>query len=124
MDARLNYFAGPNSGKALKYFMSVGKALKQAPLSGRPRCGRRLGPGPPPCTGPPPACHAKPPAAPAPPADQRGEDREAAHDDAVGPLRVVPHRHRHRQHQPSSSVAGSVLSGSHRTEDLRCLAGL
>jgi hypothetical protein len=35
----LNYFAGPNSGKALKYFMSAGKTLKEAPLPGRPRCG-------------------------------------------------------------------------------------
>lgn len=29
MDARLNYFAGPNPGKALKHFMSAGKALKE-----------------------------------------------------------------------------------------------
>ncbi|MEU5613561.1 carboxymuconolactone decarboxylase family protein [Streptomyces sparsogenes] len=32
MDARLNYFANPTAGKALKYFMSAGKALKEAPL--------------------------------------------------------------------------------------------
>ncbi|GAA5702576.1 carboxymuconolactone decarboxylase family protein [Streptomyces avermitilis] len=32
MDARLNYFAGPNPGKALKYLMSAGKALKESPL--------------------------------------------------------------------------------------------
>ncbi|PBC92636.1 AhpD family alkylhydroperoxidase [Streptomyces sp. Ag82_O1-15] len=32
MDARLNYFAGPTAGKALKYFMSAGKALKDSPL--------------------------------------------------------------------------------------------
>ncbi|WP_217573900.1 carboxymuconolactone decarboxylase family protein [Streptomyces sp. GbtcB7] len=33
MDARLNYFADPTAGKALKYFMSAGKALKDSPLS-------------------------------------------------------------------------------------------
>jgi AhpD family alkylhydroperoxidase len=32
MDARLNYFASPTAGKALKYFMSMGKALKDSPL--------------------------------------------------------------------------------------------
>jgi AhpD family alkylhydroperoxidase len=32
MDARLDYFAGPTAGKALKYFMSAGKALKDSPL--------------------------------------------------------------------------------------------
>jgi AhpD family alkylhydroperoxidase len=32
MDARLNYFAGPTAGKALKYFMSAGKAIKDSPL--------------------------------------------------------------------------------------------
>ncbi|MFD0312150.1 carboxymuconolactone decarboxylase family protein [Streptomyces sp. NPDC127119] len=32
MDARLNYFASPMAGKALKYFMSAGKALKESPL--------------------------------------------------------------------------------------------
>ncbi|MFD3502539.1 carboxymuconolactone decarboxylase family protein [Streptomyces sp. NPDC058676] len=32
MDARLNYFASPIAGKALKYFMSAGKALKESPL--------------------------------------------------------------------------------------------
>ncbi|GAA5023354.1 carboxymuconolactone decarboxylase family protein [Streptomyces siamensis] len=32
MDARLNYFASPNPGKALKHFMSAGKALKESPL--------------------------------------------------------------------------------------------
>ncbi|KUJ68512.1 alkylhydroperoxidase [Streptomyces albus subsp. albus] len=32
MDARLNYFASETAGKALKYFMSVGKALKDSPL--------------------------------------------------------------------------------------------
>ncbi|MFG2369115.1 carboxymuconolactone decarboxylase family protein [Streptomyces mirabilis] len=32
MDARLNYFAGPTAAKALKYFMSAGKALKDSPL--------------------------------------------------------------------------------------------
>ncbi|MFE4960759.1 carboxymuconolactone decarboxylase family protein [Streptomyces sp. NPDC056653] len=32
MDARLNYFASPTAGKALKYFMSAGKALKESPL--------------------------------------------------------------------------------------------
>lgn len=35
MDARLNYFADPTAGKALKYFMSAGKALKGSPLPGR-----------------------------------------------------------------------------------------
>ncbi|MGY5123622.1 carboxymuconolactone decarboxylase family protein [Streptomyces nigrescens] len=33
MDARLNYFAAPTAGKALKYVMSAGKALKDSPLS-------------------------------------------------------------------------------------------
>ncbi|WP_328972692.1 carboxymuconolactone decarboxylase family protein [Streptomyces sp. NBC_00239] len=32
MDARLNYFAGPNPGKALKHLMSAGRALKESPL--------------------------------------------------------------------------------------------
>jgi AhpD family alkylhydroperoxidase len=32
MDARLNYFASPTAGKALKYFMSMGKTLKDSPL--------------------------------------------------------------------------------------------
>ncbi|MFI9803585.1 carboxymuconolactone decarboxylase family protein [Streptomyces sp. NPDC052301] len=32
MDARLNYFASPAAGRALKYFMSAGKALKDSPL--------------------------------------------------------------------------------------------
>ncbi|UKY54559.1 carboxymuconolactone decarboxylase family protein [Streptomyces inhibens] len=32
MDARLNFFADPTAGKALKYFMSVGKSLKDSPL--------------------------------------------------------------------------------------------
>jgi AhpD family alkylhydroperoxidase len=32
MDARLNYFASPTAGKALKYVMSAGKALKDSPL--------------------------------------------------------------------------------------------
>jgi AhpD family alkylhydroperoxidase len=32
MDARLNYFASPTAGKALKYFMSAGKTLKESPL--------------------------------------------------------------------------------------------
>ncbi|MGQ4385240.1 carboxymuconolactone decarboxylase family protein [Streptomyces sp. SAS_270] len=32
MDARLNYFASPIAGKAIKYFMSAGKALKESPL--------------------------------------------------------------------------------------------
>ncbi|GHA52854.1 alkyl hydroperoxide reductase AhpD [Streptomyces tauricus] len=32
MDARLDYFASPTAGKALKYFMSAGKALKESPL--------------------------------------------------------------------------------------------
>ncbi|MET7655611.1 carboxymuconolactone decarboxylase family protein [Streptomyces sp. NPDC005486] len=32
MDARLNYFAGPNPSKALRYIMSAGKALKETPL--------------------------------------------------------------------------------------------
>ena len=32
MDARLNYFADPTAGKALKYFMSAGKTLKDSPL--------------------------------------------------------------------------------------------
>ncbi|MGW0948858.1 carboxymuconolactone decarboxylase family protein [Streptomyces sp. NPDC002623] len=33
MDARLNYFANPITGKALKYFMSAGRELKGLPLS-------------------------------------------------------------------------------------------
>lgn len=32
MDARLNYFASPTAGKALKYVMSAGKAVKDSPL--------------------------------------------------------------------------------------------
>ncbi|MGP3975773.1 carboxymuconolactone decarboxylase family protein [Streptomyces sp. 8N114] len=32
MDARLNYFADPTAGKALKHFMSAGKALKDSSL--------------------------------------------------------------------------------------------
>ncbi|MEU9504020.1 carboxymuconolactone decarboxylase family protein [Streptomyces sp. NPDC048196] len=32
MDARLNFFASPIAGKALKYVMSAGKAVKEAPL--------------------------------------------------------------------------------------------
>lgn len=32
MDARLNYFASPTAGKAFKYFMSTGKALKESAL--------------------------------------------------------------------------------------------
>ncbi|MCX5001203.1 carboxymuconolactone decarboxylase family protein [Streptomyces sp. NBC_00638] len=32
MDARLNYFASPTAGKALKHFISAGKALKDSPL--------------------------------------------------------------------------------------------
>ncbi|MBL1088144.1 carboxymuconolactone decarboxylase family protein [Streptomyces sp. NPDC001739] len=32
MDARLNFFASPTAGKALKYVMSAGKAVKDAPL--------------------------------------------------------------------------------------------
>ncbi|MEU9135201.1 carboxymuconolactone decarboxylase family protein [Streptomyces sp. NPDC048404] len=32
MDARLNYFAGPTAGKALKYLMSAGKVLKDSAL--------------------------------------------------------------------------------------------
>ncbi|MFE4368057.1 carboxymuconolactone decarboxylase family protein [Streptomyces sp. NPDC056835] len=32
MDARLNYFTSPTAGKALKSFMTVGKALKDSPL--------------------------------------------------------------------------------------------
>ncbi|WP_371641514.1 carboxymuconolactone decarboxylase family protein [Streptomyces mirabilis] len=32
MDARLDYFAYPTAAKALKYFMSAGKALKDSPL--------------------------------------------------------------------------------------------
>lgn len=32
MDARLNYDASPTAAKARKYFMSVGKALKDSPL--------------------------------------------------------------------------------------------
>ncbi|GAB7109872.1 carboxymuconolactone decarboxylase family protein [Streptomyces phaeofaciens JCM 4814] len=33
MDARLNYFANPTAGKALKYLMSAGRELKALPLS-------------------------------------------------------------------------------------------
>lgn len=29
MDARLNYFASPTAGKALKYFFSVGRELQE-----------------------------------------------------------------------------------------------
>ncbi|MDJ0344425.1 carboxymuconolactone decarboxylase family protein [Streptomyces sp. H10-C2] len=32
MDARLNYFASPTAGKALKHVMSAGKAIKDSPL--------------------------------------------------------------------------------------------
>jgi AhpD family alkylhydroperoxidase len=32
MDARLNYFASSTAGKALKYFMSAGRELKESPL--------------------------------------------------------------------------------------------
>jgi len=32
MDARLNYFAGPNPSKALKHFMAAGRVLKESPL--------------------------------------------------------------------------------------------
>ncbi|WP_406319440.1 carboxymuconolactone decarboxylase family protein [Streptosporangium sp. NBC_01639] len=32
MDARLNYFADPTAGKALKHLMSAGKALRDSPL--------------------------------------------------------------------------------------------
>src|SRR5689334_17516563 len=32
MNARLDYFADPTAAKALKYFMSAGKALKDSPL--------------------------------------------------------------------------------------------
>ncbi|MFC8194380.1 carboxymuconolactone decarboxylase family protein [Streptomyces sp. NPDC060006] len=32
MDARLNYFAGPNPSKAFKHFMAAGKAIKESPL--------------------------------------------------------------------------------------------
>ncbi|MFJ8111207.1 carboxymuconolactone decarboxylase family protein [Streptomyces sp. NPDC096132] len=32
MDARLNYFASPTAGKALKHFMAAGKVLKESPL--------------------------------------------------------------------------------------------
>ncbi len=32
MDARLNLFADPTAGKALKHFMAAGKALKESPL--------------------------------------------------------------------------------------------
>ncbi|MEU5301006.1 carboxymuconolactone decarboxylase family protein [Streptomyces noursei] len=32
MDARLNYFADPTAGKALKHFMAAGKTLKDSPL--------------------------------------------------------------------------------------------
>lgn len=33
MDARLNFFASPIAGKAVKYFMSTNKVLKDSPLS-------------------------------------------------------------------------------------------
>ncbi|MFE5486438.1 carboxymuconolactone decarboxylase family protein [Streptomyces sp. NPDC056527] len=33
MDARLNYFANPTAGKALKHFMAAGRELKALPLS-------------------------------------------------------------------------------------------
>ncbi|MBQ0863749.1 MULTISPECIES: carboxymuconolactone decarboxylase family protein [unclassified Streptomyces] len=33
MDARLDYFADPTAGKALKHFMSAGKVLKESSLS-------------------------------------------------------------------------------------------
>ncbi|MFB6508801.1 carboxymuconolactone decarboxylase family protein [Streptomyces virginiae] len=32
MDARLNLFAGPTTGKALKHLMSAGKVIKESPL--------------------------------------------------------------------------------------------
>ncbi|MBE9498757.1 MULTISPECIES: carboxymuconolactone decarboxylase family protein [Streptomyces] len=32
MDTRLDYFADPTAGKALKYFMSAGRTLKESPL--------------------------------------------------------------------------------------------
>ncbi|MFJ6122856.1 carboxymuconolactone decarboxylase family protein [Streptomyces sp. NPDC092129] len=32
MDARVNYFASPVAGKALKHLMSAGRALKESPL--------------------------------------------------------------------------------------------
>ncbi|QRX90036.1 carboxymuconolactone decarboxylase family protein [Streptomyces noursei] len=32
MDTRLNYFADPTAGKALKHFMAAGKTLKDSPL--------------------------------------------------------------------------------------------
>jgi AhpD family alkylhydroperoxidase len=32
MDARLNYFASPTAGKALKHLMSAGKVIKDSPL--------------------------------------------------------------------------------------------
>ncbi|CAM5642092.1 carboxymuconolactone decarboxylase family protein [Streptomyces avidinii] len=32
MDPRLNLFASPTSGRALKHFMAAGKALKESPL--------------------------------------------------------------------------------------------
>ncbi|MFH8681562.1 carboxymuconolactone decarboxylase family protein [Streptomyces lydicus] len=32
MEARLNYFASPTAGKAFKYFMSAGKAVKESAL--------------------------------------------------------------------------------------------
>ena len=35
MDARLNYFAAPTTGKALKHFMAVGRELKESPLPAR-----------------------------------------------------------------------------------------
>ncbi|GLW68131.1 alkyl hydroperoxide reductase AhpD [Kitasatospora phosalacinea] len=35
MDARLNYFANPAAGKALKYVMAAGRELKDSPLPAR-----------------------------------------------------------------------------------------
>ncbi|MFE1322270.1 carboxymuconolactone decarboxylase family protein [Kitasatospora phosalacinea] len=35
MDARLNYFAAPTAGKALKYVMAAGRELKGSPLPAR-----------------------------------------------------------------------------------------
>ncbi|MFI9308840.1 carboxymuconolactone decarboxylase family protein [Streptomyces triculaminicus] len=32
MDARLNFFAGPTAGKAVKHMMSLGRTLKDSPL--------------------------------------------------------------------------------------------
>jgi AhpD family alkylhydroperoxidase len=32
MDARLNYFATPTAGKALKHFMTAGRTLRESPL--------------------------------------------------------------------------------------------